>query len=401
MGAPPGFSAGDSWSVPLVDPMANGRLIVPVTIHDHGPYLFLLDRDAGTVIGPDIVHDLDVPVKGWRVLDYFDRSHPAMRAQLTDVHIGDLTISLVHAAVLFKSDLFDEDGRRIHGVLGYPYIADSLVFGFDRDRGIAWLQAEDTFHPPAEASELGISKVSSEGTKIVDQPILRDAKIGALSVDVHADFFSAHSELVRSKWNQAGVELQPAALTLVDDAELADLTRRAGVAREVEVGGVKSERVAFAPYEDRRYPLYHLDGTLGLDYFRPFKVAADWHHSTIYVTSREDALASRAARLSRWGAQLPRCASPGCAQVTLTGSTLHVVPDSAIDHPIEVVVRGTAKSGTSLPNVYLELAPGTQPFETELELAYVDGRVDVVDASPFPRPCPGANTCVMIQSFAP
>src|SRR3970040_896565 len=45
-GAPRGFSAGDSWSAPLVGPLEDRELVVPVRINGQGPYLFVIDGDA-------------------------------------------------------------------------------------------------------------------------------------------------------------------------------------------------------------------------------------------------------------------------------------------------------------------------------------------------------------------
>jgi hypothetical protein len=47
VGAPPGFSAGENWTFPLVGPLENGLLITPATVKGHGPYLFAIDPDAG------------------------------------------------------------------------------------------------------------------------------------------------------------------------------------------------------------------------------------------------------------------------------------------------------------------------------------------------------------------
>jgi len=48
VGAPTGFSSGDQWTVPLVGPLENGVLLVPVYIgkENAGPYLFAIDPDA-------------------------------------------------------------------------------------------------------------------------------------------------------------------------------------------------------------------------------------------------------------------------------------------------------------------------------------------------------------------
>jgi hypothetical protein len=50
-----------------------------------------------------------------------------------------------------------------------------------------------------------------------------------------------------------------------------------GVADRVDVGGVSRTSVALAPYDDRRWiRAGELEGTLGLDFFRPYTVVADW-----------------------------------------------------------------------------------------------------------------------------
>ena len=43
---PPTFSAGDSWTAPLVGPLENDLLLVPVFVNGKGPYVFAIDPDA-------------------------------------------------------------------------------------------------------------------------------------------------------------------------------------------------------------------------------------------------------------------------------------------------------------------------------------------------------------------
>src|SRR4051812_18589272 len=43
---PPMFSAGDSWTAPLVGPLEDDLLVVPVFVNGKGPYLFAVDTDA-------------------------------------------------------------------------------------------------------------------------------------------------------------------------------------------------------------------------------------------------------------------------------------------------------------------------------------------------------------------
>src|SRR5439155_2398145 len=129
-------------------------------------------------------------------------------------------------------------------------------------------------------------------------------------------------------------------------------------------------------------------GTLGLNFFAPFKVAADWHHERIYVSPREDTLASLRLRLSRWGDKLPTCEHAGCVTLAMAGSALRVSSDPQLDRSMEVVVRVKAKTADPLPLVYLSLAAGSTPFELTLDARYTDGEAEVVDADPFPRECP-------------
>src|SRR5439155_17072706 len=68
-------------------------------------------------------------------------------AQLLDLKIGDLTIER-RGAMLVPNGSFDPYGRDIHGVIGTSVLASSLVFGFDRDRGIGVLETKQAFSPP-------------------------------------------------------------------------------------------------------------------------------------------------------------------------------------------------------------------------------------------------------------
>lgn len=151
-GAPPGFSQGDTWTFPLVEPQQGGRLLTPVTIEGRGPFLFAIDPDAPmTTVDPDVLHDTDFRIwQGPRRLDEHDTTHPTFYTRVTHMKVGDLTVSLLLVAEA-EAHAFDTDGRRIYGILGRDVIADSLVFGFDRDRSIAWLQTQEAFHAPENA----------------------------------------------------------------------------------------------------------------------------------------------------------------------------------------------------------------------------------------------------------
>lgn len=252
IGAPPGFSAGDTWTFPLVDPMADGRLLVPVMVHGHGPYLFEIDRDSWTVIDPTVAVEAGVRIRGpVRMVDHDDTGHASFWTELTDVQVGTLTISLVRVDFPAKPNLYDRDGRRIYGVLGRDVIADSLVFGFDRDRGIAWLQTQQAFHPPAGGRAIELQRLTSDGYKVNGQPVVR-ANIGGVPFDLHPRFWYPVGEIPRDRWQGAHIAAEPAHVDMPDWSGTPWTVQEVGIAPQVTVEGVSAEHVAFASYEDKR-----------------------------------------------------------------------------------------------------------------------------------------------------
>src|SRR5437660_107636 len=95
IGAPPGFSQGSTWTLPLVDPLADGRLITSLYIEGKGPYLVAIDPDAPvTVLDGNIIAETGIPAhSGPREIDESDVSHPMFHATVTNMRIGDLAIS--------------------------------------------------------------------------------------------------------------------------------------------------------------------------------------------------------------------------------------------------------------------------------------------------------------------
>src|SRR4029079_16280601 len=52
------------------------------------------------------------------------------------------------------------EARHISGILGRDVIADSLVFGFDRDQGVATLSTTKAFTPPPDAIAISYKEMS-------------------------------------------------------------------------------------------------------------------------------------------------------------------------------------------------------------------------------------------------
>jgi hypothetical protein len=377
-------------------------------VDGRGPYVFVIDRDSATIVDPQVPAEAGIRLRGQiRLVDHNDTSHVAFAAELTKVAVGDLTVSLVDVFVLPQPNKLDSDGRRIHGILGRDFLADSLVFGFDRDRGIAWLQTHKAFSPPVGASALELEKFTSDGDKVVWRPVLR-ANVNGVPFDLHPRIGELVGELPHEHWPAAKLDPVSSDLALLDHSGQPWRVSSLGVAAQVTIGGVVQARVAFAPFSDRRRDFDRDGGTVGLNFFRPFAFTADWHNRVIYVTPRQDAIASRALRISRWEG-LAECGAAPCVKLELSPPrdneparpVLDVRTVSGIDHDLQVTVRATAASGAALPNLEINLPAGVHGLAATLDFRYVDAKLEVLDLSPFPRRCEYVGGCLMIQAALP
>ena len=429
VGAPPGFSGGDRWTLPLVGPLEDGILVTPVSVHGHGPYLFAIDPDANvSAIDKDLAQEAGLRIgNGPHVIDETDTGQTRLYAEMLDLRVAGLAIDR-RDVLVFPVGFYDTEIRHLRGVLGHDVIADSLVFGFDRDQGIATLSTVEAFKAPPDAIAIRYQTVSSQGAGappviqpgydhnhglgLVSEPgggptpadltpiprRLASAQIGGATFVMHLDLGAATSQLTDAKWQRAGLSSGDAQLRLVDEAVTARQVTRAAMAPEVMVSGARASQVTFAPYIEKRFGLAEIDGALGLDFFRPYAVYASWDSKTVFLKPRGDAAATIAARIGRWGAAIPTCPHPGCVTASpgADGATLEVVRDAeAAGRALEVFVAATPAGGASAPPLVVELPASATKVTGALPPAYAGAAFAVLDVAPFSRGCPGDSGCVL------
>lgn len=435
-GKPSGFSAGDRWSFPLVGPLEDGLLLTPVSVRGHGPYLFAIDPDANlTVIDKQVADEAGLSMgQGPSRIDEAGTEQLRAYAELLDLKVGNLAIAR-RQVMLVPSDFYNTEGRRVNGVLGRDVLASSLVFGFDRDQGIATLATAKVFTPPPDAivvtyqaavvdtvsapvtsgggvtmggtsdhddaSRVGV-RTRDDGPRLDVVPISRrvaDAQIGGVKVAMHLDLGATVSELRESLWSKVKVTPADVKLRLVDEVATVREVARAATATDVRLGAAKASHVTLAPYVDKRFGMAKLDGSLGLDFFEPYAVYASWDTSTFYLKARGDAAATAVARLGRWGADVPTCPHPGCVTATLTqtdgGLRLDIVRDpEAANHALEVRLGVTPAAGKSAAPLVAELPSKSDKITGGVPASYEGATLTVLDVSPFTRPCTGDGGCV-------
>lgn len=345
IGAPPGFSPGESWTFPLVDPLAHEPLIVPVTIGGKGPMLFVLDPDAETGIDVGFISQLAAI------------GNAPNFAPIADVQIGTLHVASL-PFIASKAHSFDIGDRRIAGVIGKEVLTSSLVLGFDRDRGVAWLGTPKHAPIPDGARHFDYFERTTGMKTPKDRGPYVSGTIDGREQDFHIDLGRVASTL------------------------------RGGplAAKQVSVGGIDRYGVAFAPFVGA-YLSEVRSATLGLDFFWQLSLAIDFDAHRIYVAPRKPV--DRTTRIARWS--LP-CKHPGCAELVLHGKNLEIVPERT---PMQLVVHAAAHDGSELPPLEVDLDDGAGHFAVALDDRYADAVLDVIDASPFPRTCIDAKGCVV------
>ncbi|MBZ0237808.1 MAG: retropepsin-like domain-containing protein [Deltaproteobacteria bacterium] len=324
-GAPPGFSSGDAWVFPLVGPLENGVLITPVMLGGEGPFLFVIDPDASaSSIDESLAGQLGLHTSlGPRLIDESDTSRPTRIAEVPAMTVGTLTVK-GRVVTLHPNGAYVTDGRAIRGVIGRDVVADSLVFGFDRDAGVAFLATREAFAPPANAMRIpygreimkrGDNEPNALGgpTGTVPRRVAK-AKVNGVAAELHLDLGAVQSQLAAGRWKASRLAPVPYKASAIDEVATARNVDKAGIANHVELGAASAMGLVMIAYGDRRFDEEDVHGTLGLNFFAPYKVWADWHDSALYLAPRDGDAEGVAERIARWDAPvLASCKEPACA----------------------------------------------------------------------------------------
>lgn len=414
VGAPPGFSSGDSWQAPLIGPLEDGLLIVPVFINGKGPYQFAIDGDANvTIVTQHVVNDAKLRIgQGPKMDDEGDHQRERFYAETLGLEVGTLVVERLTTEVI-GDHAFDQAGRTIDGVIGRDVIADSLAWSFDRDRGTFTIMTA----PVADKA-----MASFGGTRIdwhnlsaqilaMTQPVPRrlvTAQVGGQPMTMHLDFGATTSQLRTRDWDKVKLAVHPAHVVSTDEVGVLHTAEQVGVAAQVALGPVQQHEVAFVPYDDKRWHDEDFEGTLGLDFFRDVSMLIDWDKHAVVVKPRTDLASTATARLGRWqSSMLPRCEHAGCVSLSINDP----MQGKPSDHHPGVILsahRDAASDGVALEVLVavgaewftINLPPKVDRAMTHLPSAYVGAQLTVMDVSPFPRTCdePEAGCILRIQA---
>src|SRR6185295_2433697 len=124
-------------------------------------------------------------------IDESNTGQTRVYAELLDLKIAGLTVER-RDAMVFPTGLYDTEalgsvtgGRHVQGILGRDVLAESLVFGFDRDHGVATLSTVKAFAAPPDSVALPYATLSSPSSAFVtnvDRPQAAGQGAGQLGV---------------------------------------------------------------------------------------------------------------------------------------------------------------------------------------------------------------------------
>jgi len=418
VGSPPGFSGGESWTLPLIGPLEDGLLLVPGYVNNGGPYVFLIDPDAHvSIVDDEVVKQTGAHTgEGPHLLDENDTQQARFFAEILEWDFRTLKVKGPKPAQLVPAHTFDADGRRIHGVIGRDIIADTLVFSFNRDQGVVTLSTLKQFKPPTDAIAMRYSLLTSRIQNAQVLPVSRrivKGSIGGEQFALHVDLGATPSQLRPRSWDKAKLHASELSLGLVDEVGVAREVKQQGAADEVSVGKAVVKGVNFVPYADKRWPDEDLEGTLGLSFFRPYNVTINWDKQTLYLRARKDAASTLQARIARWDVKsLSKCAHVGCVSAKLIDPLAGKPADQApaqhpgliatfvrdpevTDREYEALVAVTPAEGKPpLKWFVVNFPPGAERAMTHVNADYAGATLTLIDVGLFPRRCPTEDACV-------
>ncbi len=373
-----------TWTLPLVDPLADAELVVPVFIENKGPYLFLIDPDATrTIIDRGVAEALDLYPKDYvRLLNQRDKTVPRRVFEVLEFRTGDLRAKKFDV-IAAPAGTLGRGQRSLHGIIGSDLLSRTIVVQVDRDAGVVRLSL--TGHEQLPAGAHAVQADLHRGTLRIAATVQ-----GRREVDLIVNLARRTSSLRRSIMDELDLPVQPVREEVVDDTGDHVFANARAEVSPLAFNGFRVERASFVNYVDKREPFditYH--GELGQNVLSRFQVVVDRNNERLWLAPRNGDLAAGAAtRLARWGDAFTRCAATGCAALAFDPTTrsLQVARDPAAPARYDVVIEALDAAGNPVPAPLLRATVGDQPVavpDVAVRAEYA-GAVGfrVVDATP-------------------
>jgi hypothetical protein len=287
-------------------------------------------------------------------------------AEVKKMTIGDLSIRNMRVRV-HDDGLYWSGNRRVRGILGRDVISDSLVYKFDRDKGMMYIGTQGNLKAPEGADKLSFTQSYDKHRRYLAKLEINRTHKLTVHLDLGARTSMLWSHLIK-KYKMPNVPIQA---ELVDEYGTRRTVNSGTIAGIVRANEIETTALTMLPYADKRVDQEDLDGVLGLNFFNKYNITVNWHRKKFWMQPRNpNVLADATARVTRWGDQLTACETLACLRPTLLGRPDPVVapeppavteaapgteaalvdPEAAVGENGPVAVAGPSTDGGAVPS---------------------------------------------------
>ncbi|MEY2481269.1 MAG: hypothetical protein QOI04_2196 [Verrucomicrobiota bacterium] len=259
---------------------AQPLILLPVRVNGAGPFEFILDTGAGTsLLTPELVRQLDVKTIGSKEGQSAGGKISVSLAQIDSLSVGDVCIEHVDVGIVDLSHVGKTIGAKIDGDLGYNFLKHFRVT-------IDYRSSEIHFEDPKRVEQFGRKPQTEVPIRLASpaKPLIL--------IDVHAngrgpfqfaiDTGTSTTAIRPEVAKQLGLASSPVGAGTTAGAHV-DFT--AGVLKSFQVGGAKIDNmnVVVADFFTMLSEAAgaKLDGIVGYNFLREFKVAIDYPGETL------------------------------------------------------------------------------------------------------------------------
>lgn len=260
---------------------AQPLILLPVKVNGEGPFEFILDTGAGTsLVSSELGQTLGIKVIGSKEGQSAGGVVSISLARLDSLEVGSAKLNDVDVGLVDLSHIGKTVGAKIDGDLGYNFLKHFRIM-------LDYRKNEIRFDDPKRFEPVGASKAVTEIPMRLASPakplILVDVYANGrgpfqFAVDTGASTTAITPELAK----QLGVASSPIGAAATAGAHV-DVT--GGILQSFQLGGARIENshVVVAGFFDMLSKAIgaKLDGIVGYNFLRNYKVALDYPNETL------------------------------------------------------------------------------------------------------------------------
>jgi predicted aspartyl protease len=259
---------------------AQPLILLPVHVNDRGPFEFILDTGAGTsLLSSELATELDVKVIGSKEGQSAGGKVSVSLAKIDSMAVGETKLRDVDVGIVDLAEIGKTIGAKIDGDLGYNFLKHFRIT-------IDYLDCTIRFEDPKRVERFGAHVKTEVPIRLADSAkplILIDTYAnGRGPFQFAIDTGTSTTAIAPQLASQLGVDTSPVGAGTTGGAPV-NFTD--GTLKSFQVGGAKIDNMAvvvadfFAMLSAAVGA--HLDGIVGYNFLRNYKVVIDYPGETL------------------------------------------------------------------------------------------------------------------------